>query len=55
MLSDANIKAADANRFPGDAHVRFYGVPKIPCIVSDFPKPKLLHTLQIIMRDHLGK
>jgi hypothetical protein len=27
----------------------------IPCIVSDLPKPDLLHTLQIGMLDHLQK
>jgi hypothetical protein len=27
----------------------------IPCIVSDLPKPDLLHTMQIILLDHLPK
>jgi len=52
-LSDANTKAADAK--PSSRHMQrgFNVFRHIPCIVSDLPKPDLLHTMQIGMLDHL--
>jgi len=55
MLSDANTKAANAELPSRNVHRGFNVFRHIPCIVSDFPKPGLLHTLQIGMLDHLQK
>jgi len=53
MLSDANTKAADAELLSRHVHRGFNVFRHIPCIVSDLPKPDLLHTMQIGMLDHL--
>ena len=52
-LSDANTKAADAELSSRHVHHGFNVLRHIPCIVSDLPKPALLHTLQIGILDHL--
>jgi len=54
-LSDANTKAADARLSSRHVHQGFNMFRHIPCIVSDLPKPDLLHTMQIGMPDHLQK
>jgi hypothetical protein len=54
-LSDANTRAADAELSWRDVHRGFNVFHHIPCIVSDLPKPDLLHTMQIGMLDHLHK
>jgi hypothetical protein len=54
-LSDANTKAADTERSSGHVHPGFKVFRHIPCIVSDLPKPDLLHTMQIGMLQHLHK
>ena len=54
-LSDANTKAADAELSSRHVHRGFNVFRHIPCIVSDLPKPDLLHTMQIGMLDHLQK
>jgi hypothetical protein len=54
-LSDANTKAADAGLSSRHVHKGFNVFRHIPCIVSDLPKPDLLHTMQIGMLDHLQK
>jgi len=53
MLSDANTKAADAELSSRQVHRGFNVFRHIPCIVSDLPKPDLLHTMQIGVLDHL--
>jgi hypothetical protein len=53
MLSDANTKAADAELSSCHVHRGFNEFRHISCIVSDFPKPDLLHTMQIGMLEHL--
>jgi len=54
-LSDANTMAADAELSSRHVHREFNVFRHIPCIVSDLPKPDLLHTMQIGMLDHLQK
>jgi hypothetical protein len=54
-LSDANTKAVDAELSSRHVHRGFNQFRHIPCIVSDLPKPDLLHTMQISMLDHLQK
>jgi hypothetical protein len=54
-LSNANPKAADAELSSRHVHRGFDKFRHIPCIVSDLPKPNLLHTMQISMLDHLQK
>jgi hypothetical protein len=54
-LSDANTEAADAELSSSHVHRGFKVFRHIPCIVSDFPKHDLLHTIQIGMLDHLQK
>jgi len=54
-LSDANTKAADAELSSRCVHQGFNVFRHIPCIVSDLPKPNLLHTMQIGMLDHLQR
>jgi len=54
-LSNANAKAADAEHSSHHVHRGFNVFRHIPCIVSDLPKPDLLHTMQIGMLDHLQK
>jgi len=54
-LSDANTKAADAKLSSRHVHRGLNLFRHIPCIVSDLPKPDLLHTMQIGMLDHLQK
>jgi hypothetical protein len=54
-LSNANTKAADADLSSRHVQRGFYVFQHIPCIVSDLPKPDLLHTMQIGMLDHLQK
>jgi len=55
MLSDTNTKAADAELTSRHVHRGFNVFQHIPCIVSDLPKPDLLHTMQIGFLDHLQK
>jgi len=52
-LSDANTKEIDAKLSSGHVHRGFNPFRHTPCIVSDLPKPDLLHTMQIGMLDHL--
>jgi len=54
-LSDANTKAANAEHSSLRVHRGFNVFQHIPCIVSDLPKPDLLHTMHIGMLDHLQK
>ena len=54
-LSDENAKAANAELLSRHVHWGFNVFWHIPCIVSDLPKPDLLHTMQIGMHDHLQK
>jgi hypothetical protein len=51
MLSDANTKAADAELSSRHVHQGFNVFQHIPRIMSDLPKPDLLHTMQIAMFD----
>jgi hypothetical protein len=55
MLSDGNTKAANAKL--SSRHVRqgFNVFKHIPCIVSDLPKPDLLHSMHISMLSHVQK
>jgi len=55
MLSNSNTKAADAEISSWHVHQGFNLFRHIPCIMSDLPKPNLLHTMQIGMLDHLQK
>jgi len=55
MSSDANTKAANPELSSCHVHRGFDVFRRIPCIVSDLPKPDLLHTMQIGMLDHLQK
>jgi len=55
MLSDANTKAADAEHLSRHVHWASNVFRHNPRIVSDLPKPSLLHTMQIGMHDHLQK
>jgi len=55
MLSNDNTKAADAELLSRHVHREFKVFRHIPCIVSDLPKPDLLHTMQIGMLHHLQK
>jgi len=54
-LSNANTKAADAEISSRHVHREFNVFRHIPCIVSDLPKPHLLHRLQIGLLGHLQK
>jgi len=54
-VSNANTKAADAEFSTRHVHQGFNVFHHIPCIVSNLPKPDLLHTIQIGMLDHLEK
>jgi hypothetical protein len=54
-LSDPNTKADNAELSSHHVHRGFNMFRHIPCIVSDLPKPDLLHTMQIGMLDHLQK
>jgi len=54
-LSDANTKAADAELSSRHVHQGFNMFRHVPCIVSDLPKPVLLHKKQIGMLDHIRK
>ena len=47
--------AADAKNFSHHVHRRFNMLWQITHIGSDFPKPDLLHTIEITMLDHLQK
>ena len=55
ILGDANTKAADAELSSRHVHRGSNVFQHIPCIVSNLPKPNLLHTMQIGMLDHLQK
>jgi hypothetical protein len=54
-LRNANTKAADAELSSRGVDAEFHVFRHISCIVSDLPKPDLLHTMQIGMLDHLQK
>jgi len=53
MLSDADPMTANAELLSCHIHQGFNVFRHIFCIVSDLPKPDLLHTMQIGMLDHL--
>jgi len=53
MLSDANTKAADAKLVSCHVHQGIVLLQHIPHILSDLPRPNLLHPTQIGMLDHL--
>jgi len=55
LLSDTNSKVADAELSSGHVDSGLNVLQHIPCIVSDIPRPDLLHTMQIGMLDHLQK
>ena len=52
-LSEANTKAADAKLWSLHVHRGFNVFRHILCIMSDLPKPDLLHTMQIGMLHHV--
>ena len=52
-LSDANTKAANVELSARHVHQGFNVFRPIPCIVSNLPRPDLLHTMQIAMLHHL--
>jgi hypothetical protein len=54
-LSDAKTKGADVELSSRHVSRGFNVFRHIPCIVSDLPKPDLLHTIQIGILDHLQK
>jgi len=54
-LSDIDTMLPDAELSSCRDHRGFSVIRHIPCIVSDLPKPDLLHTMQISMLDHLQK
>jgi len=54
-LSDANTTAADSELSSRHVHRGCKVIQYNPCIMSDLPKPDLLHTMQIGMLDHLQK
>jgi len=54
-LSDANANSADADLSLRHVHRGFNVFRHNPCIVSDLPKPDLLHTMHIGKLDHLQK
>jgi len=54
-LSDASSKAAKAELSLRQVHRGFNVFQQVPCIMSDLPKPELLHTMPIGMLDHLQK
>jgi len=53
--SDDNTKEADAGILSRYDHRGFNVFQLNPCIVSELPKPDLLHSMQIGMLDHLPK
>jgi hypothetical protein len=55
MLSDANIKAVDAELSWRHDQWGFSMFRPIPFIVSDLPEADLLYMMQISMLDHLQK
>jgi len=54
-LSDANSNAANAELSSHHVHRGFNMFRQSPCIVSDLPKPNILHTMQIGILEHLQK
>jgi len=54
-LIDAKTKSADTELSSCHVQQRFNMFRHIPSIVSDLPKPDLLHTMQSCMLDHLQK
>jgi hypothetical protein len=54
-LSDANTKPADDELLSCLVHRGFNVFRHVPCIVSDLPKPDLLHTMQTGMLHYLQK
>jgi len=54
-LSDAGTKAAHAELSSRRVHRAFTVFHHYPCIVSNLPKPDLLHTILIGMLDHLQR
>jgi len=54
-LSDAKTQAVNAELWSRLVHPVFNGFRHIAWIVSDLPKPNLLHTMQIGTLDHLQK
>jgi len=55
MFRDANTNPADVDLLSRHSHRGFNMFRQIPCMVSDLPKPDLLHTMKIGMLDHLQK
>jgi hypothetical protein len=53
MLREANTMAADTELPLFQGHRGCNVLRHIPCIVSDLPKPDLLHTMPIGILDHL--
>jgi hypothetical protein len=47
MLSNVNTKAANTEHLFHHVYQGFNLFQDTPCIASDLPKPKLLHTMQI--------
>jgi len=54
-LSDADTKGANAELSLCHVHQGLDVFQHFPCIMSDLPKPDLLHTMQIGMLDYLRK
>ena len=54
-LSDANTQSVNAELSSCHVHRGFNVFRRIPCIVSNLPKPDLLHPVHIGMLDHLQK
>jgi len=54
-LNDTNTKASNTKLSLCHVHRAFNVILHIPCVVSDLPKPDILHTMQIGMLDHLQK
>jgi len=54
-LRDANAKAANAELSSRHVHRGFNMFRHIPYILSDLPKPDVLHTMQIGILDHFQK
>jgi hypothetical protein len=54
-LRNGTTKEADSELLSRHVHREFNVFRHIPCIVSNLPKPNLLHTMQIGILDHLKK
>ena len=54
-LNDTNTKASNTKLSLCHVHRAFNVILHIPCVVSDLPKPDILHTMHIGMHDHVQK